>query len=127
MPELSHLPLPRAEIDMERRKRQGFGNPPRIDVGEQSVRVRQAVDEVLENHARLRTDYVNPALIVRVRTSGIVSEEEWIRAGLTVLGHDENNALVLFDRASDLAAFRTRVDAYAAGPLAGRQIPLIMR
>ncbi|WP_158792127.1 S8 family peptidase [Granulicella sp. L60] len=81
------------------------------------------MDEVIENHTRLRAEYVNPALIVRVRTSGVVSDEEWTRAGLTVLGHDENNALVLFDRDSDLAAFTTRLDAYAAGPRAGRQHP----
>ncbi len=123
MPELSHLPLPRAEVDMERRRRQGFGNPPRRNVGEQAVKVRQAVDEAIENHTRLHANYVDPALIVRVRTSGVVSEEEWIRAGLTVLGHDENNALVLFDRDSDLAAFRTRLDAYAEGPQLGRQNP----
>jgi len=123
MPELSHLPLPRAQVDLERRKRQGFGNPPTRDVGEQSVRVRQAVDVALETHRQLRVRYVNPALILRVRTSGVVSEEEWIRAGLTVLGHDENNALVLFDREADLAAFQTRLDAYAAGPQPGRQNP----
>jgi subtilisin family serine protease len=123
MPELSHLPLPRAEIDMERRKRQAFGGPPRRDTGEQSVRVRQAVEEALENQARLRASHIDPALILRVRTSGVISEEEWIRAGLSVLGHDENNALVLFDRDSDLATFTARLDAYAAGTQVGRKNP----
>ena len=96
MPELPHLILPRAEVDMDRRKRPGFGSAPNRDYGQQTARVRQAVDDALATHAQLRTSVVDPALIVRVRTQGVLSDEEWIRAGLIVLGHDATNAIVLF-------------------------------
>jgi hypothetical protein len=123
MAELPHLILPRAEVEMERRKRQGFGDTPKRNVGEQSVRIRQAVDDALETHAALRASYVDPTLIVRVRTSGIVSEEEWLRAGLVILGHDESNALVLFATDTDLAAFRARLDAYSSARPFGQKNP----
>jgi hypothetical protein len=84
MPELPHLILPRAELEMERRKRRGFGDAPQKDVAEQTGKVRQAVDDALAVHKKLQESVTDPALIVRVRTSGLVSEEEWIRAGLRV-------------------------------------------
>ena len=61
---------------------------------EQITRVSKAVDEALATHAALRSTIVDPALIVRVRTTHFVSEEEWTRAGLLVLGHDENDSVV---------------------------------
>lgn len=123
MPELPHLILPRAEVDMDRRKRPGFGGAPNRDHGQQTVRVRQAVDDALATHAQLRTSIVDPALIVRVRTEGVLSDEEWIRAGLTVLGHDATNAIVLFASDADLTAFRARLDAYSRGTPAGQKNP----
>lgn len=123
MPELPHLILPRAEVDMDRRKRQGFGDAPKRDLGQQVIRVRQAVDDALATHARLRTNIVDPALIVRVRTVGVLSEEEWIRAGLTVLGHDESNSIVLFASDADLTAFRARLAAYSQGTPVGQKNP----
>ena len=76
MPELPHLILPRAEVDMERRKRQGFGDAPKRNIGEQVVRVRQAVDDALAAHATSRMSIADAALILRVRTVGVLPEEE---------------------------------------------------
>lgn len=123
MPELPHLILPRAEVDLERRKRPGFGNTPKRDVGQQTTRIRQAVNDALESHAVLRAAYIDPALVVRVRTTGVLPEEEWVRAGLTVLGHDASNAIVLFAGNADLTAFRARLEAYAAGIPPGQKNP----
>ena len=75
MPELPHLILPRAEVEMERRKRLGFGSSPQRNVLQQTERVRIAVDEALAVHKKLRTDVTDPALIVRLRTSGVVPED----------------------------------------------------
>lgn len=123
MAELSHLPLPRAEIEVERRKRPGFGKTPKRDIATQSTRVRKAVDDALESYAQTRTSFVDPALIVRVRTSGVMPEEQWIRAGLTVLGHDQSNAVILFSTDGELTLFRQRLEAYTAGAPPGQEGP----
>src|SRR5271168_4899655 len=109
MPELPHLILPRAEVDMDRRKRPGFGKQVSRDTSEQATRVSKAVDEALASHAALRATIVDPQLIVRVRTSHFLSEEEWMRAGLTVLGHDENDSVVLFSSDAELTHFKARL------------------
>jgi len=123
MPELPHLILPRAEVDLDRRKRPGFGRSVPRDPGQQSQRVRQAVDEALAAHVQLRVSIADPELIVRVRTSNLVPEEEWIRAGLTVLGHDDNDSVVLFSNDAELTAFRARLRAYSEAIPAGQKNP----
>ena len=65
---LSHLPF-RAEVEVERRKRRSFGKTPKRGTAEQTTK---AVDDALESLAELRTSFVDPALIVRVRTSGVL-------------------------------------------------------
>ena len=90
MPELPHLILPRAEVNLNRRKRPGFGRSVPREPGEHATRISQAVDEALATHAILRATIVDPELIVRVRTTHFLPEDEWIRVGLTVLGHDDN-------------------------------------
>jgi hypothetical protein len=113
MPELPHLILPRAEVDLVRRKRPGFGRPVPRDPGQQFQRIRQAVDEALAVHKQLRVSIADPELIVRVRTTNVIPEEEWIRAGLTVLGHDDDGSVVLFSSDAELTAFRERLRAYS--------------
>jgi hypothetical protein len=123
MPELPHLILPRAEVELERRKKPGFGKSPKKDVAKQTERVRLAVDEALAVHKKLRADITDPALIVRVRTSGVVPEEEWERAGLAVLGHDATDAVVLFASDAELKEFQARLTAFAAERKAGQKHP----
>jgi len=123
MPELPHLILPRAEVDFERRKRPGFGTSVPRDPAQQTERVSKAVDEALATHAKLRATTVDPKLIVRVKTSHPLSEDEWIRAGLTVLGHDENNSVVLFSSDAELTEFRARLQVYGQGVPQGQKNP----
>src|ERR1017187_7239890 len=123
MPELPHLILPRAEVDLVRRKRPGFGRTVPRDPGQQSRRIRQAVDEALTTHRQLRMSIADPELIVRVRTTNLIPEEEWIRAGLTVLGHDDNDSVVLFSNDAELTAFRARLRAYSEGIPDGQKNP----
>ena len=123
MPELPHLLLPHAEIALERRKKPGFGNPPKKDVTAQTERVRTAIGEALAVHRKLRADITDPALIVRVRTNGIVPEEEWERAGLAVLGHDATDSVVLFASDTELKEFQARLGAFASEKKAGQIRP----
>ena len=103
MPELPHIILPRAQVD--RRKRPGFGRPVPREPGEQATRISRAVDEALASHATLQATIVDPDLIVRVRTTHFLPEDEWTLAGVTVLGHDENDSVVLFASDAELAVF----------------------
>lgn len=82
MAELPHFILPRAEVELERRKRPGFGTSTPREPAEHSERIRQAVEEALESHARLSATIADPELIVRVRVSHTVPEDQWERAGL---------------------------------------------
>jgi subtilisin family serine protease len=123
MPELPHLILPRAEVNLDRRKRPGFGMSVPREPGEQATRISRAVDEALAAHANLRATIVDPELIVRVRTTHFLPEDEWIRAGLTVLGHDENDSVVLFASDAELTAFRARLAAYSEGVPEGQVNP----
>lgn len=123
MPELPHLILPRAQVDLDRRKRPGFGSRPERNYKEQAKKVSRAVDEALISHAALRATIVNPALIVRVRTASVLPEEEWERAALTVLGREENNAVVLFSGDAELTEFRARLNAYGKGIPEGQKSP----
>ncbi len=115
MPELPHLILPRAQVDMDRRKPPGFGSQPARNFKEQTLKVSRAVDEALASHKALTPTVVDPALIVRVRTANVLPEEEWTRAGLIVLGNEENKSVVLFASDAELTAFRERLAAYSRG------------
>src|ERR1700733_6095505 len=108
MPELPHLILPRAQYHLERRKRRGFGTSTNRDPGKQSEKVARAVEEALAEHAKLPPAPINPALIVRVRTSHAVPEDQWTRANLSVLGHDADNTVILFSSDTELQEFRNR-------------------
>ncbi len=123
MPELPHLILPRAKVDMDRRKRPGYGSQPTRDYRVQSQKVSRAVDEALAAHRTLAATIVDPALIVRVRTANVLPEEQWTRAGLIVLGQDENDAVILFASDADLTVFRSMLDAYSEGIPVGQKNP----
>ena len=123
MPELPHLILPRAQVDLDRRKAPGFGSQPARNYQEQARKVSRAVDEALASNRALAPTVVDPALIVRVRTANVLPEEEWMRAGLVVLGNDENNSVVLFSSDAELREFRARLTAYSRGIPEGRKNP----
>lgn len=115
MAELPHLILPQTEANLDRRKRPGFGASTPREPAEHTGRVRQAVEDALDSHRRLSPAVVNPQLIVRVRVSHTVPEEQWERAGLAVLGHEDADSVILFSSDNELQEFRRRLDAYGAG------------
>ena len=123
MAELPHFILPRAEVDLERRKQRGFGTSTARTHGEHSQRIREAVEEALESHAQLRTTVVDPELIVRVRVAHSVPEDQWVRAGLAVLGHDGDDSVILFSSDAELQEFRFRLGAYGEGIPEGQRHP----
>jgi hypothetical protein len=122
MAEHPHLLLPRAEVNIERRRRPGFAGPPVRQPREQADRITQAVEGVLQRRAQGAIRVI-PGLIIRVRTSGVLPEEEWERAGLTVLGTDADTSVVLFSNDGELQNFRRRLREYSQGTPEGQVNP----
>ena len=124
MPNYDHLPLTRLQERLPRRKKPGFGSSPERNFRTHGAAIKDEVEAVVAAHQALpRIDHVNPSLILRVQMSGGLLEEDWERAGLTVLSTDEDRSLVLFASDVELRDFRRRVEAYQRGPARGGNPP----
>jgi hypothetical protein len=111
MPDFEHLQLIRLEPLPERRKRPGFGAAPARDEQQHGQKVLADTVRVLAEHQRRpRIAQVDPALILKVELDGNISDEDWERAGLTVLADDPDKTLILFASDAQLAAFRERTE-----------------
>jgi len=124
MARYDHLQLVRLPERFERRKTGGGGGPPQRNPDQYSQKLRTELDQaVATQQRRRRPDAINPALILRVRMTGALQEEEWNRVGLTLLSSDEDRTLVLFSSTDEMAAFRDRLQAYGRGTPAGQKNP----
>jgi hypothetical protein len=93
--------------------------PPRAgprDNREHGAALRVAAEEAIED-VRLapRPEGVDPALILRVRTSAMIDENQWRLAGFSVLGIDPNKVVLLFSDDQQLSEFRRMVAEYESG------------
>lgn len=113
MAEYDHLRLVRLPERFERRKRPGFGGAPTRDRSAHGADLSKQIEDVITDRRRARAVGVDPSLILRVRLSSPVTDDEWERAGLTVLSGDADKTLVLFANDDELKAFRARVTSYA--------------
>jgi len=114
MTKYDHLPLQRIVGELERRKHSNpaAGGPPR-DWKSHGKGVQEQIEAVVEtNIGRPAIGDIDPALILKVKTAGLVTEDVWARLGLSVLGSDPDETLVLFADDSELQEFRMRVTAY---------------
>ncbi|MDF0522355.1 S8 family peptidase [Bradyrhizobium yuanmingense] len=108
-----HLPLQRVEGELDRRKRPGFGQPSGREARTHGAKIQAEVQEVLQEHrAKPKIGDVDPALILKVETSGNISEDEWAKIGLTVLANEPGQTLILFADDVELTAFQQKVIAY---------------
>lgn len=120
MPNLPHLILPRAEFNLPRKKKTGFGRPPERQYLAHGQALAEQLEEVLTGfRGRRRPAGIDPSLILRVQLNprAGVDEEEWERCGLTLLSVDENKTLILFSSDTDLSDFKLRLSEYQQGPL----------
>jgi hypothetical protein len=124
MPNYDHLPLTRLQERLPRRKKPGFGSTPERDFRTHGTVIKDEIEAVVADHRALpRIDHVNPSLILRVQMSNGLLEEDWERAGLTILSTDEDKSLVLFASDAELRDFRRRVEAYQRGSARGGNPP----
>lgn len=104
-----HLPLQRVEGELNRRKR-GFGQASGREPKTHGAKIQSEVQEVLKVHrAKPKIADIDPALILKVETTGNIAEEDWARVGLTVLASEPGQALILFADDTELTAFQERV------------------
>lgn len=113
-----HLQLVRLPQRFERRKRKG--GVPTIKRDLDGRRRHSTLVETQLNNAiaiqrdRRKPQFVDPSLILRVRMTGGIQENEWERLGLSLLSSDPDKTLVLFSSDEDLNDFRMKLHAYAS-------------
>lgn len=113
-----HLPLQRVEGELERRKRPGFGQPSGREAKAHGAKIQSEVQEVLQAHrTKPKIGEIDPALILKVETSGNISEDEWAKLGLTVLANEPGQTLILFADDVELTSFQQKVTAYNGEPV----------
>lgn len=123
MARYEHLQLVRLPERFERR-RHGGGRAPTRDVATHSARIGAELTAAIQaQQRRRRPEFVNPSLILRVRMSGALLEEDWNQLGLTVLSSDEDRTLVLFASTDDMTQFQERLAAYSRGAPVGQRHP----
>ncbi|WP_322516970.1 S8 family peptidase [Rhodopseudomonas palustris] len=107
-----HLSLQRLVGEMDRRKH-GFGKPSGREPSAHGAKIQAEVIDAVDRHkARPKIGDIDPALILKVVTTGIVSEEDWARLDLTVLAIEPDRTIILFADDSELTAFKQKVEAY---------------
>ena len=119
-----HLQLVRLPERFERRRTGGGGRGPQRNPGEHSARLRTELEQaVATQQQRRRPEFVDPSLILRVKMTTGLLEEDWNRLGLTVLSSDEDRTLVLFSSSGEMSAFEERLASYGRGTPPGQQNP----
>ncbi|MYM38645.1 S8 family peptidase [Duganella qianjiadongensis] len=117
MPNYAHLKLVRMPEQFERRLQQGFGRPYARDKGPHAAKLTTDLNNAVAiQQGRRRPEFIDPALILKVKMVGALYEPDWESLGLTVLSSDSDRTLVLFSSVDDMAALRNRFIAYA-GPI----------
>lgn len=107
-----HLPLTRLEGLLERRKH-GFGTAPERNPTSHGTRISQEISATVDAFKSLPSiDGVDPSLILKIRTTGGIGDEIWQQLGMTVLGVDGDQTVILFASDTMLTEFRRRVAAY---------------
>jgi len=117
-----HLPLRKFDFEASRRKRPGFAPGTYRDFEKHSKKLQRQITGVLSNfHDNPPPKGINPALILRLSLVGFIDEDEWRKAGLTLVGQEDKNTLVLFASDEKLERFQKELALYQGGPQEGRK------
>jgi len=118
-----HLPLRRLEGAMERRQH-GFGSVVPRDAKGHGAGLQAAIEAVVaQQKAKPPIANVDPALILKIQTTGGIAEETWQSLGMTLLANEADKSVVLFANDKELAEFKRRVAEYQKDPPAGQKNP----
>ena len=118
-----HLPLRRLEGALERRQH-GFGKVVPRDAKKHGAALQKAIETaVAKQKAKPAIVDINPALILKIQTTGGIAEDTWEALGLTLLSDEDNKSVVLFANDAELKEFKRRVAEYQKDPPAGQKNP----
>ena len=117
----THLLLPRAEVELERRQRLGFGGISHKPFTKHGPQLNTQVGSVLQqfqSRAPRRPHGIDPKLLLRVRLekAGAIPEEEWRKNGLILVSEDRDGVTILLASELELRDFRRRLHEYQRGP-----------
>jgi hypothetical protein len=109
---------------LERRKRPGFGGTTARDPKQHGQAIQTKVENVIAaQKKRMPIAGIEPALILKIRTTSTISEQDWAKLDLTLLASDREKTLVLFADDGELTEFKKRILAYQEDPPAGQKNP----
>jgi subtilisin family serine protease len=118
-----HLPLRRLEGSLERRQH-GFGAVVQRDAKAHGAGLKQRIETIVaEQKAKPAIAGVDPALILKIRTTGGIPEETWRALGLTLLSDEADKSVVLFANDKELTEFKRRIEEYQKGTPIGHKNP----
>lgn len=110
------MPLIRVELELDRRKRPGFGQAPQREYKRHGEDIQENIDLLMKSYHRPKAKGIKPELILKISYENKIPAEELKRCGFEVIGEDPNNALILFSSDDELSEFRNRLKQYQAGP-----------
>lgn len=125
MAKLPHLQLQRLDRTEDRRRPPAPVSPPdRGSARGYGEIIKAKIDIATAEQAALpKIEGIDPELILKVKLATAVEEDEWRRAGLTVLAQEPAGILVLFTNDAELRSFRTRLAEYQKGTQGDRKQP----
>lgn len=124
MPPRQHLPLHRLEQQRPRKKPRFPGMPLDPDYSGHGRRVRDEIGRVVQAQAaRPQIPGIAPELILKVSLSRSINEDEWRKAGFTVVAQNPGNVFVLFADNRELKDFLAKLEAFQKGPREGAKTP----
>jgi hypothetical protein len=125
MAKLPHLQLQRLDRTEDRRKPPAPVSPPdRGSASGYGETIKAKIDAAAAEQAALpKIEGIDPELILKVKLALAVEEDEWRRAGLTVLAQEPGGILVLFTNDAELKSFRGRLAEYQKGAQGDQKQP----
>lgn len=116
MPEYEHLKLIKLPQQMERRKPPAPVKPPERDHRVHGTKlISQLQSAVFVQTNRRRSANIDPSLVLKIKMTGLLQEEDWERIGLPVVASEPDKTLVVFSASDDLNQFISRVNEYSNG------------
>lgn len=117
----NHLPLLRAEVELERKVHPGPGFISPKPYREHGSQINSQVSSVLQrfqSRAPTRPSGIDPKLLLRIRLerAGAIPEDEWHKNGLILVSDERDGTTVLLSSELELRNFRRRLHEYQQGP-----------
>src|SRR6185437_13189583 len=102
MANLDHLPLPRIEGQLDRRKKPGFGQPIGRDVEKHAANLTGKITAIEAARTKIERSDRGEPLLLKIVSKTPIEPNEWPRVDMQILATDPQNTVVLFAADADL-------------------------